>query len=363
MSFLESCLRRRQKSASPTKSLQDLPVEIVLNVLEAADSISTLHSASAVSRHLHDVANSLLYRHIEVHHVHRAVFLLSTLLDNPELGRYIKSFDCSVLPSRCRLADFVATSFDLRTNELVVRALRKAVGLTSLVVSVNVCDLGAGGWVTLLRGPIELRKLVLCGRTLSYYAEDAVPSTRQDWAKMIADVLKAQPSITELEIMGVELHAVPRLGPTDLPNLRKITASSAVALQLVLGGGSRSPRSVTLGDDITIQQVQDTVFDLVPDGAAVEEFTWQGPMTKRLSVGGWDHADVLAFLSQVAVKFPHVRSTTLPMSKGSWQRKDEYSVEWVRVLREVAVEEDDEEDGGMFENDLNPLGVTHRCYP
>ncbi|KAG8898089.1 hypothetical protein FRC00_003334 [Tulasnella sp. 408] len=199
MSWIQSCLRRRRQKTF--KSLEDLPVEILLNIFEIADSIPTLRSASFVSRHLHDVANSLLYRHIELRHVHRAVSLLSTLVENPELGRYVKSFDCSALPSRCHFPDFVARSFDLRTSDLAVHALRKAVGLTSLVVSVNVVDLSPVGWVKLLQGPIELRKLVLCGRTLAY-GENVHGSKREEWTQMIAGVLKAQPSITELHIEG-----------------------------------------------------------------------------------------------------------------------------------------------------------------
>ncbi|KAG8908886.1 hypothetical protein FRC01_007200, partial [Tulasnella sp. 417] len=304
MSWVQSCLRRRRQKSS--KTLEDLPVEIILNILEIADSIPTLRSTSFVSRRLHDVANSLLYRHVELRHVHRAVFLLSTLVESPELGRHVRSFDCSALPTRCHFPDFVAHSFDLRTGELPVRALRKAVGLTSLVVSVNVADLNAGGWVKLLKGPIELRKLSLCGRNLAY-GETVDGSKRKEWTQMIADVLKAQPSIAELEIQGVEPYdSLPRLDPTDLPNLRTLTASTVSAVLLVLRGGHRSLRSLTLGDDISMKQVQDIIFDLIPNGAGVEEFTWRGPTSKRLSYPTRDHwSDASAFLSEVAVKFPN----------------------------------------------------------
>ncbi|KAG8902672.1 hypothetical protein FRC01_009515, partial [Tulasnella sp. 417] len=189
-----------KEGQKPSETLEDLPVEVLLNIIESADSISALHSVSSVSRHLHDVANSLLYRHIELADVHRAIFLISTLIDNPELGRYIKSFDCSALPSRCRFVNFIANSFDLRPSELAVHALRKAVGLTSLVVAVDVVlDLNSTGWLKLLEGTIELRKLVLWGRNLSH--EGRVDTSRRaEWTAMIVDVLKAQPSIVELEI-------------------------------------------------------------------------------------------------------------------------------------------------------------------
>ncbi|KIO29875.1 hypothetical protein M407DRAFT_226009 [Tulasnella calospora MUT 4182] len=182
---------------------------------------------------------------------------------------------------------------------------------------------------------------------------------------MIADVLKAQPSITELEIQGVgPFDSLPRLDPTDLPNLRVLTASTASTLLLVLRGGHRPLRSLTLGDDISMKQAQDIVFDLIPNGAAVDEFTWNDrPTSKRLSYPTQDHwSGALAFLSAVSVKFPNVRKVQLPMGQGLWKRKEEDSVEWVVQISESGGEED-EEDRGMFERDLHPLGVIHRCYP
>lgn len=418
MSSIKSDLGSQDQNPSdPSETLQDLPVEILLDILKSSDSMSTLHSVSSVSKHLHDVANFLLYRHIELHHGHRAIFLLSTLIDSPKLGRHIQSFDCSALPSRCRFVDFIANSYDLRPSELAVRALRDAVRITSLVVAVDVVlDLNATGWLKLFEGPIKLRKLVLWGKNLSH-EEKVHASRRTEWTTMIADVLKAQPSITELEIKGVEPLDIPQhLNPADLPNLRTLTASTTGALQLVLKGGHRSPRSITIKGNITIKQVQKTIFDLIPDGTVVEEFTWQGPITGAQPVAGRDQAPrISAFLSELAAKFPNVRSIELPRRKGLWRREDWPRAEWIQAVQKFggegkeSEEEDEEGDGGedgngdedgnelevweeyeqeygladvdededeewkedqyeepdqrVFENDLSPLGINHRCYP
>ncbi|KAG9043092.1 hypothetical protein FS837_010046 [Tulasnella sp. UAMH 9824] len=388
-----------QNALDPSDTLQNLPTEILLKILGSADSISTIHSVSSVSRHLHDVANSLLYRHVELHHGHRAVFLLSTLIDTPDLGRHIRSFDCSALPSRCRFVNFIANSYDLRPSELAVHALRKAVGLTSLVLAVDVVvDLNRIGWVTLLEGPIELRKLVLWGKNLSH-VEQVQPSRRTEWSSMIVDVLKAQPSISELEIKGVEpLDTARHLDPTDLPNLRTLTVSTATALQLVLGGRQRSPRSIVLKGNVTIKQIRKTIFDLIPDGTVVEEFTWQGPITQTPSVAGefLKARKISVFLSELATRFPNVRCIELPRCRGLWKREEWPRAEWIQVLQEAGEkgkksEEQEDEDGdweeyegldldedaeeewiedqyiepdpGLFEQDLSPLGINHRCYP
>ncbi|KAG8898090.1 hypothetical protein FRC00_003335 [Tulasnella sp. 408] len=226
---------------------------------------------------------------------------------------------------------------------------------------------------------------------------------------MIVDVLKAQPSITELEIKGVEpLDTPPHLDPTDLPNLRTLTASTTTALQLVLRGRQHSPRSIVLTGNVTIKQVQRTIFDLIPDGAVVEEFTWRGSITKAPSIAGEYQLahKISAFLSELATKLPNVRSIELPRCRGLWRREEWPRAEWIQALQEAGEkgkedeeqedeeqedEEQEDEDGdweeyealdldedaeeewiedqyiepdpGLFEQDLSPLGLNHRCYP
>ncbi|KAG9005939.1 hypothetical protein FRB90_010124, partial [Tulasnella sp. 427] len=316
------------------------------------------------------VANCLLYRHIELDkHVHRATLLLSTLTDHPSLVAHIKSFDCSAIPSRCRVPELIATSFDLRSSsELLVRVLRNAVALTSLVVSVDVDDVEASreGWLALLRGPIELRRLVLCGKKLPSADVDG-PKQREAWTDLIADLVKAQPSVTDLEIRGFELTgALPRLDPTDLPNLERFTASSMPALRLVLQNRPRSPKSITLGEQISINQVRDPLITrLIPDGEAVEEFTWERSDAERRMSAVIHSAYTDEFLLELSARFPNVRKIALPQHKGFWKREDGPHVEWTRVILSVdeLLKKEEEQSRGMFKRDLNPIGLTHRCYP
>ncbi|KAG8908885.1 hypothetical protein FRC01_007199, partial [Tulasnella sp. 417] len=159
---------------------------------------------------------------------------------------------------------------------------------------------------------------------------------------------------------------------------------------LVLRGSHRSPRSISLRGNTTIKQVQKTIFDLIPDGTVVEEFTWQGPITKAPPVARQYQAPIIqAFLSELAARFPNVRITELPRCRGLWKREEWPSVEWIQEAGEggpESQEEDEEEvwegvemdedeweewiedqhvepDQGVFEKDLSPLGINHRCYP
>ncbi|KAG9000834.1 hypothetical protein FRB90_011730, partial [Tulasnella sp. 427] len=191
---------------------------------------------------------------------------------------------------------------------------------------------------------------------------------REAWTDLIVDLVKTQPSVTDLEIRGFELTGThPPLDPTDLPNLERLTASSMPALRLVLKDRPRSPKSITLGEQISMNQVRDPLITrLIPDGDVLEEFTWEKSVAaKRLSrVIHSAYTD--EFLLELSARFPNVRKITLPQYKGVWKREDGPHVEWTRVILSVddlLKEEEEEQSRGMFKRDLNPIGLTHRCYP
>ncbi|KAG8949452.1 hypothetical protein FRC04_008551 [Tulasnella sp. 424] len=214
-------------------SIYDLPDELIIAILDCCPQ-TALPAVAQTSRYLYNIATPLLYEDIHLHkHTHRAVLLFRTLIENPDLAAFIRSFRRHEWSTSCRCSQAFARSLGSTTLDMQATALKGAKQLQVIEMPMGPEAAQLPQAVDRIRyllddKDIKLRKIVVHPEP-SYPFADGI-----SWDQYITAILRAQPSLEELELSSefVGGGSSDPLTQEDLPNLRQVVSASAATFRI-----------------------------------------------------------------------------------------------------------------------------------
>ncbi|KAG8949450.1 hypothetical protein FRC04_008549 [Tulasnella sp. 424] len=230
---LDSPAHRIPQSEGP--SIYDLPDELIIAILDCCPQTS-LAAVARTSRYLYSIATPILYEDILLQHPHRAVLLFRTLIENPDLAAFVRSFRRANRTTSCRCSQAFARSLGSTPPDLQATALKNAKQLQVIEMRMGPAAAQFPQAMDRVRyllddKDIKLRKMVI--HPLSRSFTDTIW-----WNQYIVAILRAQPSLEELDISSLSWGHVGGGGSNpltqeDLPNLRRVVSASAATFKTI----------------------------------------------------------------------------------------------------------------------------------
>ncbi|KAG8974020.1 hypothetical protein FRC05_007936 [Tulasnella sp. 425] len=229
---LSSAAHRIPQSEGPF--IYDLPDELIIAILDCCPQ-KTLAAVAQTSRYLYSIATPLIYEDIHLHdHTHRAVLLFRTLIENPDLAAFIRSFRRDDWHTSCRCSQAFARSLGSTPLDMQATALKCAKQLQVLEMPMGPEAARFPQAVDRIRYLLEDKDIKL--RKMVVHLELSCPFTDGIlWDQYITAILRAQPSLEELELGRglVGGGGSDPLTQEDLPHLRQVVSASAATFSII----------------------------------------------------------------------------------------------------------------------------------
>lgn len=188
------------------------------------------------SRYLYSIATPILYEEIDLQHTHRAVLLFRTLIENPDLAAFIRSYKRANLTTSCRCSQAFARSLGSTPPDMQAAALKGAKQLQVIEMRMGPAAATFPQAMDRVRylvddKDIKLRKMVVHPLARSF-------TDTLWWNRYIFAILRAQSSLEELEISSLSWRSMQGadsdlLTQENLPYLRRVVSASSATFKTI----------------------------------------------------------------------------------------------------------------------------------